>query len=672
VIDISTPSHPVEVNHMPEEINHVAVEGNIAYTTRHCPGLLRVIDISTPSEPREIASYDMPGDTQEVIIKEDLAYVADGCQGLQVIDVSSPSQPIALGAYNTPDFATDLAILDHTAYIADRKEGLRAVNISNPSNLSEIGSYNTLGSPEAVVVIGSTAYVADGSAGLKLVNITDPSIPTEIASYNTPGWAKDVAVDGDRAYVADMHGGLRMVDISTPSSLTEIGFYDLPGYAEAVAVVDDTAYIANGSNGLRLVDISEPANSAEIGVCETLGYAADVTVVHDNAYIADTWEGLHVVDISMPSDPTKIGTCAPSTHGYDVTVSGNHAYLAEGSAGLSVVDISRPDQPTEIGFNDLVAAEAVKIEGDTAYVASGCQGSLRAIDVSTPSNPVEIAGFDTPGDAKNLAVLGGIVYVANGDAGLTILRFADGETAYSISGHVRDAGNHPIPEARIATEASGFTTTDKDGTYTLINLVPGTYTITPSKPGWVFNPPTRTVTVPPEATGQDFTMLHPPVSTTLMLSGTGSLSNALIYTDTQGLTTTLTFPRGAVTETTTIVLTPTVVSSSADLAFAGHAFDLTAYQNGQRQADFTFNELVIVTIHYSEQDVRLISDEGLMTLRWWNGDTWRDAVETCDPPSTYNRDEVNDLLEIPICHLSTFGLFGPTNRVYLPLVTRDR
>jgi len=46
--------------------------------------------------------------------------------------------------------------------------------------------------------------------------------------------------------------------------------------------------------------------------------------------------------------------------------------------------------------------------------------------------------------------------------------------------------------------------TDADGNYTLTGLPAGTYTLVPAKGGQVFSPPSRTVAVPPDASGQDF------------------------------------------------------------------------------------------------------------------------------------------------------------------------
>ncbi|MBA7659035.1 Ycf48-like protein [subsurface metagenome] len=57
----------------------------------------------------------------------------------------------------------------------------------------------------------------------------------------------------------------------------------------------------------------------------------------------------------------------------------------------------------------------------------------------------------------------------------------------------------------VSVGAGGSAITDASGVYTTTGLIAGTYTLTPSKSAYVFSPPTRTVSVPPSATGQDFT-----------------------------------------------------------------------------------------------------------------------------------------------------------------------
>ncbi len=75
---------------------------------------------------------------------------------------------------------------------------------------------------------------------------------------------------------------------------------------------------------------------------------------------------------------------------------------------------------------------------------------------------------------------------------------------FSISGRVTDSGGNPISGVTVATHAGHTTSTDGNGNYTLSGLPAGGYTVTPSKSGYTFSA-SRYVTVPPNATGQDFT-----------------------------------------------------------------------------------------------------------------------------------------------------------------------
>jgi len=451
-----------------------------------------------------------------------------------------------------------------------------------------------------------------------------------------------------------------------------VGFYHTPGYAGAkdVAVAGGYAYVADGDAGLRVVDVSSPANPTEVSFYDTLGYANGVAVAGDYAYVA-AYGGLWVMDISTPANPTESGFC--DTGGVGVAVAGGYAYIVEntgshpGSDGwLRVVDVSTPTSPTEVGFYDTPGwAEGVAVARGYAYVADG-DGGLRVLDVSTPSNPTEVGFYDTQGWAEGVAVAGDYAYVAAGWEGLLVLRY----TGYSISGHVRDSSDNPISDVTVSANAGSSATTDANGDYFITGVTTGTYTLTPSKSGYTFIPASRTASVPSNATGQNFVILPDPVSITLPQSGTVSLPTILIYTDTQGLTTTLRFPAGAVTETTTLILTPTLAQGGAGYAFAGHAFEIGTFRDGHPLSGLTFSKPVTVTIHYSDQDVRVVSDESQLALWWWTGGGWEDAANTCDPPSAYNRDLANRVLSVPICHLSLFGLFGPTHQMYLPLILR--
>jgi hypothetical protein len=140
-----------------------------------------------------------------------------------------------------------------------------------------------------------------------------------------------------------------------------------------------------------------------------------------------------------------------------------------------------------------------------------------------------------------------------------------------------------------------------------------------------------------------------PVTTTV---DPGS-STMLIYTDTTNLTTTVSVPAGAVTSTITLVYTPLYTASApGGFSFAGHVFDLDAYQDNTLLPGFVFSQPVTITIHYSDADVAGL-DENSLVLRYWTGSAW-----ASDGISIIERNPAQNYVVFTITHLSEFALFG--------------
>jgi hypothetical protein len=154
-----------------------------------------------------------------------------------------------------------------------------------------------------------------------------------------------------------------------------------------------------------------------------------------------------------------------------------------------------------------------------------------------------------------------------------------------------------------------------------------------------------------------------------------TVSLTIVYTDPQGVSTTVEIPDGAVTETTVLVFVPIFSPThpvSPGLAFANHNFDLSAYRSGPLPG-FVFGKPVTITIGYSDADVRWIHEDSLQ-LYYWDGSAWVDAATTCTPTLSYGRDLGQNKLSIAICHLSDWGMMGmplPRYDIYLPIVMRQ-
>lgn len=93
---------------------------------------------------------------------------------------------------------------------------------------------------------------------------------------------------------------------------------------------------------------------------------------------------------------------------------------------------------------------------------------------------------------------------------------------YSVSGQILNSSSNAAVGVTVSDGAGHTTTTDSSGNYTLTGLVPGGYTITPSKTGYSFTPANRSVTITAaNQTGVNFTMITYSVAGQVTLSGGG-------------------------------------------------------------------------------------------------------------------------------------------------------
>jgi len=80
--------------------------------------------------------------------------------------------------------------------------------------------------------------------------------------------------------------------------------------------------------------------------------------------------------------------------------------------------------------------------------------------------------------------------------------------SFSISGKVVDSGGIPVAGVTISNSAGKTAITDSNGNYTLRDVASGNYTLIPSKDDYTFSPVSRSVTVPPDTTEQNFTVTN--------------------------------------------------------------------------------------------------------------------------------------------------------------------
>jgi hypothetical protein len=260
--------------------------------------------------------------------------------------------------------------------------------------------------------------------------------PTVLGQIGTREPALTLQVRDDLVYVATGRGGIEVFDVSTPQTPTlHTQIPVMGGSAIGLHIEGSSAWVALGNSGFQQLDISaaqvvsptQAITPTLITSSDTPGSALGLTVISDTVYIADRG-GIFAF---RPPESSGTYTVGMSAYVRDIQVVGNLAVAADSGfpSGLYLLDVSSPITPTLHDFAPVAApGSALAVQpaeaGGVAYVAAGSSG-VHLFDTSVPTRTVQRSSYDTPGLARELYAADDLIYVADADGGLLILRTSD-------------------------------------------------------------------------------------------------------------------------------------------------------------------------------------------------------------------------------------------------------
>ncbi|MEM9489672.1 MAG: hypothetical protein AAGC55_11035, partial [Myxococcota bacterium] len=214
------------------------------------------------------------------------------------------------------------------------------------------------------------------------------------------------------------------------------------------------AYLASGGTPeLGVFDVSDPANPQRLGSFVAPGENTalhDLSVFNGRAYLNGSFGGFYVVDtLADPDNATLIGQWAPEVPAYShsswVITVGGRTIAVHGDEGydahIKIIDVD-PESPEfmqQIGDFKLrpeVSVHNIMASGNLAYFAN-YQDGVRIVDLSDPTNPQQVAYYNTwtqerSGAAFFEGAIGidldlerGLIYVTDTTNGLMILRIIE-------------------------------------------------------------------------------------------------------------------------------------------------------------------------------------------------------------------------------------------------------
>jgi hypothetical protein len=599
---------------------------------------LYVIDFFYPEGPKVITRKDNLSGKMKWNPSHYLFFYPPG--DFLNFDVSDPTKITMLWAYYSKDAdfdIRDLVISGNYAYtlLGDRTDPYNQFDIfcvwdfTNPANIQLIGtsmiSPNSIFEYRKIAVYGSHAYVVGFPGhGNTFFDISDKTHPRMIYQAPYPGLGyhnqSNIAVHGnlllipftdslDNGYVY----ALDVTDPANPRSLPNPLTINNENWY-AMQMIGTTVILAGGSKGLFVVDYSDPSHPQVVRNIIETGFAPSYLAINGNyLYVADSEANIWLFQLNFQSISGKIQD--------------------ENGAPLEGIQISNG------AYSELTDDTGVYhfdgLSSSTYQIIPSTQGYVFAPAQHTVTVPPSTTSQDFT------AILP------------------------SISGRVKTLNGLPYPGATIDMGSGTSLTSDRNGVFEVKGVTPGSFTLTPSQPGYSFSPVSAGITLPPYHAYQDFTILPPPIVQTV----TPDQPTVLTLTDVQGTVTTITIPAGAVDVPTEIHLIPVVLPRQSGLYFAGHSFDLVAYQQGVKVDPIKFSQPIQVSTEFSAWDSSWVEDAQKLAWFMLSGGNWSLAKSTCDQPSELV-DPENRATNVAICSTGTFGLFGPPKHINLPLVTR--
>ena len=319
----------------------------IAYPTNYARHLAAGIKLQD--------AYEHSGhDVQDIVLRGEYVYTANGSGGFEVFDVanidqkgfsermvSAPVSPLGQRTRVQTKYATAVAIPSTLAldpartrlpeneeqpidlfyafvYVSDREEGIVGSNVAtlvdgNPDNnfLHRDVTFNPDGmltGASYIVAAGHRLYVTT-PRGLVVVDCTDPMHPHLAGQYSGAFLRNPrcVAIQFRYAFVTD-DDGLKVLDITEPTRPIPVRGAVVPlRYAHRLYVARTYAYIANGADGLAIVDVENPERPRLDQIFNADGALNDTRAVQigsvnasEFALVADGKNGLRVLQLISP------------------------------------------------------------------------------------------------------------------------------------------------------------------------------------------------------------------------------------------------------------------------------------------------------------------------------------------------------------------------------------
>ncbi len=283
--------------------------------------------------------------------------------------------------YNHAD-TNEIIISNEIVYVADGANGLIIMNISNTNERTLLGKFETEGTAENILVSNNTIYLTVDNF-LFLINSSDLSQPEEITHYNVSGNINDIAIIDEIVYLIDNKNGLTILDTSDNMTSVISEFKVDNSTFQSVIIENDVAYITTKNQGFIILNVSQPNAVQMLGRCDLIGSLNSIYINGTVAFISAEDQGFHLVNITNLNDPGLLNTYNTTSNSTNILIDGNVVYVSDDIDGIVKFELDNYlDITPVITTHKLIGiAKKMLIDNNKMYISEGTKG-IEIIDLS--------------------------------------------------------------------------------------------------------------------------------------------------------------------------------------------------------------------------------------------------------------------------------------------------
>lgn len=263
ILDIADPTNPTKVGFYHDSdgglIVDLFVRNGYVYILEQDVGdsILVILNIADPANPIYEGNISFTGQSMDIYVDDDFAYVAQAWNGLAIIDIYYPDYPMKSLQYNELGWIWGVNKIGDNLILA-AEDYMHVVDVTNPYNPEQIGNYTR---PNAwywgVEIQNNYGFFVciEGFDIIDLSNLLEPVKVGQFFTYENPDTLK---VDGQYVYLLDANLGLLICDTENIVHPRLIGQYDDLAVTHcSLDVRKGYIFLAEGDDGTRIL-ISDP------------------------------------------------------------------------------------------------------------------------------------------------------------------------------------------------------------------------------------------------------------------------------------------------------------------------------------------------------------------------------------------------------------------------------